>query len=99
MKNWNSSAESYDKFIHNFLYQGYVTLAVQTDVRNCKRILEVACGSGLHSLYLAKTMLQRGSVLACTELSQEMLKLMNQKFQDPNQDYNSIPGNKFYITD
>ena len=77
---WNSFAEEYDKFLHTFLYQGFVTLAVQTDVRNRKRILEVACGSGLHSLYLAKTMLQRGSVLTCTDISNEMLKHMNTKF-------------------
>ena len=77
------------------MLQGFTTLAVHTKVNENKRILEVACGGGLHSLYLAKTMLQRGSVLVSTDISAEMINLLKTKFDDPNSDYCSIPGNKF----
>jgi tRNA A58 N-methylase Trm61 len=50
-------------------------LAVHAGVARKKRILEVACGSGLHSLYLSKTMLKRGAVLVSTDISEEMMRL------------------------
>ena len=46
-------------------------------------------------MYLAKTMLQRGSVLVSTDISAEMIKLSKVKFDDPNSDYSSVPGNKY----
>lgn len=67
--NWDAFAKAYDQFMHLYLLQGFMTLAVHTKVHQKKRILEVACGSGLHSLYLAKTMLQRDAVLVCTDIS------------------------------
>ncbi len=72
-----------------------MTLAVQTKANNKKRILEVACGGGSHSLHLAKTMLNRGSVLVSTDISPEMIKLSNAKFHDPNSDFFAISGNKY----
>jgi hypothetical protein len=56
-KVWDLFAPNYDLDIHLNAYQGFVTLAVHTEVHKKKKILEVACGSGLHSLYPAKTLL------------------------------------------
>lgn len=62
-----------------------------------KRILEVACGSGTHSLIIAKTMLKRGSALVSCDISDEMIKIFKSKFEDPNSDYLVIPGNKIVV--
>ena len=43
-------------------------------------------GSGLHTQFLAKTMLQRGSALVSTDISEEMIKLVEAKF-DGDLDY------------
>ncbi len=51
--NWNAFAQAYDNFMHLYLLQAFTTLVVHTRAHSRKRILEVACGSGLHSLYLA----------------------------------------------
>ena len=96
---WNSFASSYDQYMHLFMLQAFTTLIVHSRVHTKKRILEVACGSGMHSLYLAKTMLQRGSALVCTDISDEMIRLMKDKFDDPESDYTVIPGNKYDIKD
>ena len=48
-----------------------------------KRILEVACGPGTHSLHLAKTMLQRGSAYVIADIAEEMVKEAKCKFEEP----------------
>ena len=68
--------------MHVYMLQPFTTLAVQTGVHSKKRILEVACGSGMHSLFLAKTMLQRGGVLVSCDISDEMINLAKHKFED-----------------
>ncbi len=83
--------------MHAYMLQSFTTLAVHTHVHQKKRILEVGCGSGLHSLYLAKTMLQRGSVMCCTDISEEMIKLTKNKFESAESEYLVIPGNKMQI--
>lgn len=42
-------------------------------------------------------MLQKGGVLVSTDISEEMIKLAKLKFEDPEEDYNKIPGNKFEV--
>ena len=79
------------------MLQPFTTLAVQTGVHSKKRILEVACGSGMHSLFLAKTMLQRGGVLVSCDISDEMINLAKHKFEDPASEYSVIEGNKAVI--
>lgn len=81
--------------MHLFLLQGFTTLAVHAGVSKRRRILEVACGSGLHSLYLAKTMLSKDSLLVCTDISDKMLELAKVKFEDP--DFLAVPGNRVDI--
>ena len=78
--------------MHLFLLQGFTTLAVHTGVHKRKRILEVACGSGLHSLYLAKTMVSKDSLFVCTDISDKMIDLAKAKFEDP--DFLAVPGNR-----
>ena len=51
--NWNAFAPAYDRYMHEYLLQGFNVLAIHTHANTKSKILEVACGSGLHSLYLA----------------------------------------------
>ena len=51
----------------------------------------------MHTLYFAKTMLQRGGVIVSTDISEEMIKLTQNRFEDPKNDYIVIPGNKVSI--
>lgn len=78
-------------------FQGLVTLAVHCRLPEKRRILEVACGSGQHSLFLAKTMIARGAALVSCDISDEMIRLFKAKFEDPNSDIASIPGTKIAV--
>jgi ubiquinone/menaquinone biosynthesis C-methylase UbiE len=51
-------------------------------VHQAKRILEVACGAGNHSLVLATTYLKRGSVLVSTDFSSQMMEFTKKRFED-----------------
>lgn len=79
--------------------QPFITLCTQTRVERAKRILEVACGAGSHSLVLASTYLQRGAVLVSTDFSAEMMVLAKKRFDDKeiSQSYTSNPANKYHI--
>ena len=77
---WNNFAPAYDTFMHLYMLQPFTTLCVHSGSYARKRILEVACGSGLHTLNFAMTSLQRGSVLVSTDISEEMMKFTKQKF-------------------
>ena len=95
---WENFAQLYDQYIQMNMLQGFTTLAVHTKAHSRKRILEVACGSGMHTLYFAKTMLQRGAVVVSTDISEEMIKMSKNRFEDPQNDYLAIHGNKAKIS-
>ena len=42
-------------------------------------------------------MLQRGAVVVSTDISEQMIKLSKDRFEDPKNDYIAIPGNKVKI--
>lgn len=56
-ESWNTFAKNYDYLIQMSTFQIFNTLCVQTNAHSKRRILEVACGSGMHTLYFSKTML------------------------------------------
>jgi ubiquinone/menaquinone biosynthesis C-methylase UbiE len=91
---WDAFAKAYDFHMQKYMLQTFTTLAVHAKVSTRARILEVACGSGLHSLYLAKTMLRRGAALVSCDISEEMIRLAKGKFADPDAEYTVIPGNR-----
>lgn len=80
-KYWDSCAKLYDEHIQLISYQPYVTLLTHTKASSAKNILELAIGTGTHTLYFAKTLMQRGATLVCTEISSKMLELAKQKFE------------------
>lgn len=68
-KYWDSCAKLYDERIQMVTYQSYITLAIHTEVEKCDRVLELAIGTGTHTLHLANTLLKKGASLVCTEIS------------------------------
>ena len=75
-------------------YQPYITLATHTEAAKSTKILELAIGTGTHTLYLAKTMMQRGATLVCTEISPKMLEYADSKFNDPENEFVTQTHNK-----
>jgi ubiquinone/menaquinone biosynthesis C-methylase UbiE len=95
-QNWNAFSQAYDAFMHLYLLQGFNTLAIQCKVSEKSRVLEVACGSGLHSLYLAKGgLLKKGAVMVCTDISDGMVNILKDKFE--RGEYLDVPGNRLEI--
>lgn len=94
---WDTTARAYDSFNIENTFPLFAALAVQCKVYNKKRILEVACGSGMHSLFLAKTMLQRGGVLVATDFSEKFIDIMVEKFESAEEDYSKVEGNKYKV--
>ena len=72
-------------------------MALHAGVKDSKRVIETACGSGLHSLFMAKTLLGRGATLVSTDISDGMLRIMKEKFEDPNSEYIQVKGNKVLV--
>lgn len=66
---WDSCAKLYDDRIMLITYQSYITLAIHTEVQKCEKILELAIGTGTHTLHLANTLLKKGGTIVCTEIS------------------------------
>lgn len=67
-------------------------------VFEAKRTLEVACGSGRHSQLLASEYIQpNGSVLVSCDFSNEMFKMMKEKYDGEEFDYSLVKGNKYIM--
>lgn len=60
-------------------------------------ILEVAMGTGTHTLYFAKTLMQRGATIVCTEISPKMATMAEEKFRDPENEFCALPHNKVHF--
>ena len=48
------------------------------------RVLEVGCGGGTHSIFMASCLLPRGGLLVSTDFSSDMLNTMKKRFEDLN---------------
>eukprot|EP00347_Sterkiella_histriomuscorum_P001934 403370107 len=98
-KYWDSFASLYDQKIQSVATQPFITLCTQVHLEDSKRILEVACGGGHHSILLASHYLKRGSALVSCDFSKQMMEMTQAKFQDKevSGSYTYVPGNKFKI--
>jgi len=52
-----------------------------------EKILELAIGTGTHSLNFAKTLMKKGASMVCTEISTQMLKLASEKFSNSDNEF------------
>jgi len=51
----------------------------------CKRILEVAAGNGNGARMFAATLMKKGAVLVCTDISNTMIELFKKRFDESDQ--------------
>ena len=51
-------------------------------------------GTGTHTLYFAKTLMQRGATVLCTEIAPKMVEMAEQKFMDPENEFIAFSYNK-----
>mmetsp|Transcript_12940 Transcript_12940/g.21893 ORF Transcript_12940/g.21893 Transcript_12940/m.21893 type:complete len:140 (-) Transcript_12940:608-1027(-) len=95
---WDSFSQAYTKVAEPFTIQGTVTCASMVKAQNAKRVLEVACGPGKHSLLLASSFLRNnGSVLVSCDFSIEMVKGLKTNYESEEADFSKVPGNKFVV--
>lgn len=96
-KYWDTCADLYDKRIQAISFQPYVTLLTHTEAYKCDRVLELAIGTGTHTLFFAKTLLKNGGTMVCTEISPKMLEIAESKFNDPDNEFILSSKNKVYF--
>ena len=94
---WNNLADFYEKAADNFTVQGLVTCASMVEITSAKKTLEVACGTGAHSVMLASTFIPDGGVLVSCDFSKAMIAKAKKNFS--KSDYAKINGNKVLIDD
>ena len=95
-KRWDQMSDWYANAVERFSGQSLVTCLEMTDVRSQDRVLEVACGPGLHSETIAKGYLKKGgSLLVSCDFSKEMVTKTKERFA--NSEFITIPGCKAII--
>lgn len=90
-------SNAYENFAEMKTIQGITTCAVLTDMHKADKVLEVACGSGTHSLMLASHFLKKGATLVSCDISTEMIKSFAEKFITGDNEYRYNPDNKALI--
>ena len=66
-----------------------------TDAAKCKSIIEVGCGPGFHSEFIAKNYLLKGSLLVSCDFSSSMISALHKRYQ--KSDFTKQPGNRVYL--
>ena len=64
-----------------FTLQPAVTCLCMANASQSKAILEVGCGSGSHSEFIAKNYLQKGSLLVSSDFSKDMVTMMQSRYE------------------
>ena len=76
-----------------------ITCATMANVSGSKRVIEVACGPGKHSIVLATSFLNRdGGVLVSCDYSGVMVEQLKANYNSEH-DYGLVKGNKYFIED
>jgi ubiquinone/menaquinone biosynthesis C-methylase UbiE len=87
---WEKLTETYAKVQEINSVQFTTGLAVQTRAQDATTILETACGSGLSALSIVP-FLKKGASYYCTDISNNMLKLLKKRFEEA--DFSHNPNN------
>ena len=90
MSRWDGLVPWYKRH-EQFSLQSTVTCLAMTDSCNAGAILEVGCGPGLHSEFIARNYLKQGGVLVSCDFSKEMVVAMKDRYQES--DFSKQPGN------
>ena len=90
MSRWDGLVPWYKRH-EQFSLQSTVTCLAMTESYNAGAILEVGCGPGLHSEFIARNYLKEGGVLVSCDFSKEMVIAMKDRYSES--DFTKQPGN------
>ena len=65
------------------------------DASKCKSIVEVGCGPGFHSEFIAKNYLAKGSLLVSCDFSTSMIETLYRRYQQS--DFTNNSGNRVHV--
>lgn len=63
-----------------YALQSTVTCLAMTDAAKCKSIIEVGCGPGFHSEFIAKNYLSKGGLLVSCDFSTSMISTLKKRY-------------------
>ena len=95
MSRWDGLVPWYKRH-EQFSLQSTVTCLAMTESCNAGAILEVGCGPGLHSEFIARNYLKEGGVLVSCDFSKEMVVAMKDRYSES--DFTKQPGNVVKLT-
>ena len=90
-------ADLQEQHSEKYTIQGLNTCAVETKARVADKILEVGCGSGLHSLMLSQSFLKKQGILVSCDFDPEMLDRVKKNYE--RSDFVKIKRNKVIVED
>ena len=79
IKRWDSMSVWYEQF-ELYALQSTVTCLAMTDAAKCKSIIEVGCGPGFHSEFIAKNYLSKGGLLVSCDFSTSMISTLKKRY-------------------
>lgn len=94
LKRWNSMSSWYEQF-EEYALQSTITCLAMTNAAQCKSIVEVGCGPGFHSEFIAKNYLSNGGLLVSCDFSTSMIKLLNNRYAQS--EFLKIEGNTVHV--
>ena len=89
MTTYQTFASVYDAIMDETLYDLWLDFSLRHSPKGQKKVLELACGTGILSVMLA----QKGFEVTGLDLSADMVKLAKQRAQEAGQDLDFLEGN------
>jgi predicted O-methyltransferase YrrM len=78
---WNQMSDWYEnEGPERSTLQAVTTLCTMVDSKNRKRLLEIACASGIHSQIISKNFMSQDSLLVSCDFAQVMVQKMKQRY-------------------
>ena len=88
-KNYQKFAEVYDAIMDDSLYDKWTDFSLRHFPKNKKKLLELACGTGIQSVRFS----QAGFDVTGLDLSEEMLDVARQRAKEAGEAINFKQGN------
>ena len=89
MASYETFARIYDSVMDEALYDAWMAFSLRHFPKDKKKVLELACGTGIVSSMLA----EKGFELTGLDLSADMLKIAKKRAQDAGQAIDFVEGN------
>ena len=95
MATYETFASVYDAIMDDSLYEKWTDFSLRHFPKDKKKLLELACGTGIQSIYFKKS----GFEVTGLDLSHEMLDLAEKRSREAGLDIPFIQGNMLDLSD